>query len=70
MRPEGLGQFKKSTSSRLEPATSGLQHHYATACFWEGEGVATKILQKIKYVEFVSKARPNPISEAQIKEHS
>jgi hypothetical protein len=36
VRPEGLGQFKKSTSSGLEPATFRLGaqclNHYATAC--------------------------------------
>jgi hypothetical protein len=35
VRPEGLGQFKKSTSSGLEPATFRLAalclNHYATA---------------------------------------
>jgi hypothetical protein len=36
MRPEVLGQFKKSTSSGLEPATFRLRawyrNHYATSC--------------------------------------
>jgi hypothetical protein len=36
VRPEGLGQFKKSTSSGLEPPTFRLAawclNHYATAC--------------------------------------
>jgi hypothetical protein len=30
VQPEGLGQFKKSTSSGLEPATFGLQHSALT----------------------------------------
>jgi hypothetical protein len=42
VRPEGLGQFKKSTSLGLEPATpSGLQHIALTTTLPHTEKIQT-----------------------------
>jgi hypothetical protein len=47
VRPEGLRQFKKSTSSELEPATLRLAAHSALTVFLEIKVSAAHILSSV-----------------------
>jgi hypothetical protein len=57
VRPEGLGQYKKSTSSGLEPATFQLAaqclNHYATVYIHNVIGCKTKITVRKVVLYFV-----------------